>query len=86
MKLFNNLRNHPATTEPADPNDPDHQARRETRLAPQTLVDKLPDPLKECGCGDCPPGADPLAENDSGESIAEVCDSPRAVTVETHLW
>ena len=70
-----------SSPEPADPPNPDHEKRRKTRLAPDSCIDEVPKPLIECGCGHCPSGADPLADNDNGQSAAEICECPRAVTV-----
>lgn len=49
--------------EPADPKQPDHKARRDTRLVPESFdAHNLPKPLVECGCGECSDRVDPLAD------------------------
>lgn len=75
-----------ATSEPGDPRRVDQELRRETRIAHESFsVGRLPDPLVECGCGECPSAADPLA--DGGEPFRDVlmaadeCPEPRAMTV-----
>jgi len=72
------------SAEPADPprSESTHRDRRQTRLAPQESVEKIPDPFVECGCGGCSDSVDPLADDESNRSAAEVCPSPQPVTVE----
>ena len=74
-------------TEPADPSRIDHESRRNTRLAhPSFDATRLPKPLVECGCGDCPDAADPLADGSEvwRDSLAasEVCPTPQPMTIE----
>lgn len=76
-----------ADSEPADPSNEtaDHEARRNTRLWPGTDP-SIPKFFIECGCGNCPDHCDPLCEKDiegvSDFYAAEVCPSPRSMTVE----
>lgn len=74
-------------TEPHDPVDIDHEARRETRLIDETHeAAELPKPLVECGCTECPDDVDPLA--DESEAFRDVtdakshCPDPQSMTVE----
>lgn len=73
-------------SEPADPDCIDHQIRRNKQIAPSHYVGRLPDPLFECGCGNCPEVADPLASTNSGLEddyyAGTHCESPVPVTVE----
>lgn len=70
------------TVEPGDPRrNIDHQSRRETRIAPPKY-DVDAKPLLECGCDDCPPDVDPLAESGKAVYAANECPNPRSVTVE----
>jgi hypothetical protein len=81
-------------SEPADPppGEINDETRRQTRIAGEhTDVDKLPKPLVECGCGQCPERYDPLADDVDGAFgdvldrtvyAADECDKPRPVTVE----
>jgi len=72
------------STEPADPSEVDHNARRAVRLS--LNVDRLPKVFVECGCGDCPEVVDPLYEGESGIRAdfwaKDQCDNPRSMTVE----
>jgi len=78
-------------TEVADPEQIDHQSRRDTRLADDHVdVETLPAPLVECGCGECPDYVDPLGDDpegafadipDSDEQAADRCDDPQPMTV-----
>lgn len=72
------------SAEPADPtpSEANHQARRQTRLAPAKLVDSLSKPFVECGCGECPDSVDPLADAEAHVMAADVCPSPQSVTIE----
>jgi len=61
--------------------------RRQTRLAhPSFDATRLPKPLVECGCGDCPDAADPLADESEAwrDSLtaSEVCPTPQPMTIE----
>jgi len=75
-------------TEPADPAQIDHSVRRRTPIAhPHTDVESIPKPLIECGCGGCPDGADPLAEESEVfrdvQMAADSCgEKARPMTVE----
>ncbi len=80
-------KNSPSQSEPADPVKIDHETRRDTRIAhPSYDARKLPKPLVECGCGECPDAADPLAgENEIWRDClwaAEQCPNPQPLTVE----
>lgn len=77
-------RNDDVRSEPADPpvERIDHDARTETRLAPRNLVNELPDPFVECGCGECHDVVDPLSEHEVSVNAADVCDSPQPVTLQ----
>lgn len=75
------------TTEPADPETVDHNVRRQARIAPSWVtVSNIPNPLLECGCGECPDGVDPLADDTEPWrdvlSVAENCDAPIPMTIE----
>lgn len=71
-----------------EPHDPDvdspiYQRRRSTRLAPSNVkTSRLPKPLLECGCGDCPEHVDPLADSGDTTLAADACHNPQPMTVE----
>lgn len=80
--------------EPADPPEQriDHEERRNIRLCPpeSVRVEDLPHPFIECGCGNCPPSVDPLADVLSALDdevsppttyAGERCSSPKPMTV-----
>lgn len=83
-------------TEPAVPDEIDHVTREATRVAPERVdvtSDGFPNPLTECGCGECPARVDPLADEDAVSTAfsdvldravwaAEECPQPRPVTVQ----
>ncbi|MXR50660.1 hypothetical protein GRX03_03425 [Halovenus sp. WSH3] len=81
-------------SEPADPENIDHEQRGQQRIAPPwRKIDTLPRPLVECGCGDCPERYDPLADTDTvtdafsdlmdrSTMAADECPNPRPMTVE----
>lgn len=77
---------HGPPSEPADPPRVDHDQRLSTRIAPPTFdVSRLPKPLIECGCGDCPAAADPLADDSEvwRDTLwaATCCPTPQPMTV-----
>jgi len=73
-------------SEPADPplKRLEGSQRRETRIAPPSMdVDRLPTPLVECGCEDCPDSlVDPLADSEAELYAVDRCPEPRPMTVE----
>lgn len=69
---------------------PTQYARRQTPIAPESMVDELPRPLVACGCGSCSAALNPLNEDtievgntDQVAYYADTCEDPRPVTVET---
>lgn len=73
----------PDASEPADPTSGDaYEGRRGTRLGPSTLKPaNSAGPLWECGCQNCPPWVDPLADVEMPVYAADECPSPRLMTV-----
>jgi hypothetical protein len=80
------------TSEPADPAEINDERREQTRLAPDWFdIERVPTPLVECGCTDCPPQCDPLADGDEGAftdvlrdslTAKDECPSPQPMTLE----
>jgi hypothetical protein len=74
--------------EPSDPSYINHEDRRSTRLlepASDTQLDlnHIPDPLLECGCGECPDHVDPLGPNSMFKVYAaNICENPQPMTLE----
>lgn len=83
-------------TEPHIPARIDHEVREATRIAPERVDvtdDGFPNPLTECGCGECSDRVDPLADEDAVFGAfsdvldrqvyaADECPTPRPVTVQ----
>jgi hypothetical protein len=81
-------------SEPADPDGINHDQRERRRIAdPWVKTERLPKPLVECGCGECPDCYDPLADEedvsdafsdvlDRSKMAADECDEAQPMTVE----
>ncbi|ERH06340.1 MAG: putative rep protein (DUF1424) [Halonotius sp. J07HN4] len=87
MSATQKCRNEETESEPLDPelDDPIYQRRRSTRVAPKDVkINRIPDSMLECGCGDCGEAVDPLAEFEFGALAyaADVCPNPIPVTIE----